>query len=313
LTTGSGTEVDPTCAGGNVAFTNVENRQDVWLLPFDLNRRMSRGGLERIGEDRAVHRNPSLSGDGHYLAYLSDRFGPGNIRMREMATGQETSVAPSTLPQAFPVSNVSGSRVAFSAYEKEKRVVYVSALGAEPERVCEDCLRATDWSLDEKSLLVFRGNPYGVDMLDLASHQRTALLRHPTCHVLYARFSPDSQWVSFTIRTEQNRGRIAIAHLVGRKPIPPEFWVQVADVSADDYAQWSPDGKTLYFTSDRDGYACIWGRSVDLFTGHPVGDTFPVWHFHGRLSFAHGGWSAARGRIAMSLVERTGNVWMMSR
>jgi Tol biopolymer transport system component len=313
LTTGSGDAIDPTCAGGNVAFTNIKTRQDIWLLPFDLNRGMSRGGAERISVDGAVHRNPSLSGDGRHLGYLSDRFGPGNIRLRELATGQEISVAPSTLVQAFPVSNASGSRVAFSAYENDKRVVYVSAPGAVPERVCEDCLRATDWSLDEKSILVFGGNPYGVDMLDLTMHQRSPLLRHPTHHLLYARFSPDGKWVSFTIRTEQNRGRIAIAPLVGQKPVPQESWIQVADVSPDDYAHWSPDGKTLYFSSDRDGYACIWGRRLDPVSRRPVGDVFPVQHFHGLLSFGHGGWSATAGRIAISLVERTGNVWMMSR
>ena len=313
LTIGSGNEVDPTCGGGSVAFSNIETRQDIWLQPFDLNLGMSRGGLERIGEDRAVHRNPSLSGNGRYLVSLSDRFGPGNIRMRELATGQESSVAPSTSVQGYPVSNASGTRVAFSAYEKDRRVLYVSAPGGTPETICEGCLRSTDWSPDEKSVLVFGGNPYRVDKLDLASHQRSPLLRHPTYHLLYARFSPDGGWVSFTIRSEQNRGRIAIAPLIGQKPIPQESWVEVADVSPDDYAHWSPDGKTLYFTSDRDGYACLWGRKLDPVSRHPVGDVFPVEHFHGLLSFGHGGWSARGGRIAMSLVERTGNVWMMSR
>ncbi len=312
LTTGSGNEVDPTCADGNVVFTSIETRQDIWLLPLDLNRGMFRGGMERIGEDRAVHKNPSLSGDRRYLAYLSDLFGPGNIRMRELATGQETSVAPSPLVQGYPVSNASGSRVAFSAYEKDKRVVYVSALGGVPERVCEGCLRATDWSVDEKSILVFGGNPYGVDNLDLASHQRTQLLRHPTHHIIYARFSPDGRWVSFTIRTDQNRGRIAVAPLDGQKPVPQESWVQVAEVSPDDYAQWSPDGQSLYFTSDVDGYSCVWGRRLDPVSRRPTGDIFSVHHFHGLLSFEHGGWSAKAGQIAVALVERTGNIWMMS-
>jgi hypothetical protein len=36
-------------------------------------------------------------------------------------------------------------------------------------------------------------------------------------------------------------------------------------------------------------------------------------HLHGRLSFDHGGWSAAAGRIAIPLVETAGNLWLMSR
>jgi hypothetical protein len=44
-----------------------------------------------------------------------------------------------------------------------------------------------------------------------------------------------------------------------------------------------------------------------------IGDAFAVQHFHGRLSYHQGGWSAAAGRIALVLVEGKGNIWMMSR
>jgi len=59
-----------------------------------------------------------------------------------------------------------------------------------------------DWSRDEKTLLMYGGNPYQVNVLDLASHQQTPLLKHPRHHLLRARFSPDNRWVSFMIRTE---------------------------------------------------------------------------------------------------------------
>jgi hypothetical protein len=44
-----------------------------------------------------------------------------------------------------------------------------------------------------------------------------------------------------------------------------------------------------------------------------VGESFAVQHFHGRLYFDHGGWSVAADRIAIPLVEKTGNLWMMTR
>lgn len=74
-----------------------------------------------------------------------------------------------------------------------------------------------------------------------------------------------------------------------------------------------PDGKALYFTSSRDGYSCLWGQRIDASSSRPVGEAFAVQHFHGRVSFGHGGLSAATGRIAIPLVEKTGNLWMMSR
>ena len=64
--------------------------------------------------------------------------------------------------------------------EDGTRTVYVAAGGREPERVCEGCVRPTDWSSDEKLLLVFAGTPYQIDLLDVATHQQKPLLKHPT-------------------------------------------------------------------------------------------------------------------------------------
>src|SRR3954452_16650988 len=76
---------------------------------------------------------------------------------------------------------------------------------------------------------------------------------------LYGHFSPDNQWVSFTIRTEPDRGVIALAPVDGAKPIPESAWIPIAQSEPQDWAEWSPDGKTLYFPSDRDGHHCLWG------------------------------------------------------
>jgi Tol biopolymer transport system component len=174
------------------------------------------------------------------------------------------------------------------------------------------CLRATDWTHDEKSLLVFGGDPYRIDLLDIASRKRTALITHPSWSLLYGRFSPNERWVSFTARVEPGRGRIVIAPLDERRPVPESRWITISDAAADDYADWSPDGNTLYFTSGRDGNNCLWGQRIEATSGRPAGEVFAVQHLHGRTYFAHGGWSAGGGRIALALREATGSIWTMS-
>ncbi len=189
----------------------------------------------------------------------------------------------------------------------------MSSLGGTPEKLCEGCLRATDWSRDEKRLLVFGGNPYRIDTLDSTSHNRMPLVEHREYNLLYGRFSPDNRWVSFTVRTQPNHSRIVIAPVDGPKPVPERAWIQIAEEGSEDWANWSNDGKTLYFTSGRDGHTCLWARRIDASSHLPVGQAFAVQHFHGRASYQQGGWSAAGGKIAIVLREDTGNIWMMSR
>lgn len=315
VTAGSGNEVDPSCTpGGAVAFASTEITRDVWILPFDLDGGKSKGALERITESPARRSYLSLSGDGRYVAFASAQSVPMNVWIRELETGKESPVAASsTMVQQFPVISASGNRVSFSTYEKEKRFVYVSTPGGVPEKVCEGCIRATDWSRDEKTLLVFVGSPYQVNVLDVASHQQTALLKHPRYSPADARFSPDNRWVSFTARIDPNRGWIMVAPISGPKPVPESAWIKIAEEGAEDRANWSPDGKTLYFTSARDGHRCLWGQRIDARSHQPEGEAFAVEHRHGRASFEVEGWSAAGARIAMVLNEGTGSIWMMPR
>jgi Tol biopolymer transport system component/DNA-binding winged helix-turn-helix (wHTH) protein len=313
ITAGSGDEVAPSCApGGSVAFASLEDRNNIWSLPIDLNKGKATGPVEPLIQGPSRREHASLSKDGRSLAFSSTQSGRFNIWLREFATGKETPVASLPLAQRYPLIDSSGARVAFSMYENDKRSVYVSTPGGVPEMVCEGCLRATDWSSDEKSLLTFWGAPYQVDILDVASHQHVPLLKNTGYQLLYARFSPDNRWVSFTARAQQNRARIMIAPIDGPKPVPERAWIKIADEGAEDWANWSPDGTILYFTSARDGHYCLWAQRIDANTRRPEGEAFAVQHLHGRAAYVQHGWSAAGGRVAMVLNEETGNIWMMS-
>src|SRR5262249_14218499 len=129
LTTGAGNEVHPSCApGGALTFTNLETRTEVWLLPFDLDRGSAKGVIARITQGPAFRFYPSLSNNGRYVAFASDQSGgPPNIWIRDLVTGKDSSVSNSSFVQAYPVINAFGTRIAFSVFEKDKRVVYASA------------------------------------------------------------------------------------------------------------------------------------------------------------------------------------------
>jgi len=317
LTAGAGIEEDVSCAaGGALAFTSRESGSHVWLLPFDLNRGKPAGSPERITDGPGDRGFPSLQKDARVMAFFSNQSGRTNIWKRDLTKGTESMVASSSALQRFPVVSPSGAKIAYGVNEEDgNRTVYVAATGSETEKVCDACVRPTDWSSDEKTLLVFGSTPYQVNLLDVATRQQTSLLKHPTNHLLYGHFSPDNRWISFTIRTSPTRAHVAIAPFAGPRPIPEDTWIPIADVWPEDWANWSPDGRTLYFPSERDGHRCLWGQRIDTVSHRPVGEPFVAWHFHGRESYAYccqDGWSAAAGRIAIALKQDTGNIWLMS-
>src|SRR5215510_10290030 len=75
----------------------------------------------------------------------------------------------------------------------------------------------------------------------------------------------------------------------------------------------------MYFTSNRDGFMCIWAQPLQPDTKHPVGAAFDVHHFHtSRRSLANVGLgpletSVAHNALVFNLGEVTGNVWRVSR
>jgi eukaryotic-like serine/threonine-protein kinase len=311
LTTSTANEWNSSCSSvGAIAFTNLTLKRQLWTVPFDFQLAKSKGSPRPVVENASDRENPSLSQDGRYVAFVSNQSGRPNIWRRDLKTGTEIQVASSALVQRYPSISPSGLKIAYSVYSSNVRALYVADSSDAPKKLCDGCARATDWSHNEDLLLVFGGSPYQVDLLNLTTRKRTPLIKHTQYSVLYGRFSPDGRSISFTVRLRPDLAKIAIAPLNGSEPIPESAWTMVADVGLDDYANWSPDGRILYFSSPKDGNNCLWAQRMD--NGRPLGEAFPVQHFHGRLTFGYGGWTAGPGQIAIALVDKTSNVWTMS-
>jgi hypothetical protein len=132
-------------------------------------------------------------------------------------------------------------------------------------------------------------------------------------------FSPDEKWIAFIQMPSPQNARILIAPATGPWPIPESEWVPITDAKPwDDKPRWSPDGNLLYFTSERDGYRCIWAQRLDPHTRKPVGAPFTVYHSHSsRRSLLNVGLTPLEVAVGPDKIvfvqgEVTGNIWMAS-
>jgi Tol biopolymer transport system component len=102
-------------------------------------------------------------------------------------------------------------------------------------------------------------------------------------------------------------------------PAGSDRWIQFTSGEyKDDQEQFSPDGNTIYFTSDRDGYTCMWALRLDPKTKRPLGAPFPVQHFHGSQRIYSGisesgdmVVNVTRDKIVTNLDEFHSDIWMM--
>ncbi|HEV2486531.1 MAG TPA: winged helix-turn-helix domain-containing protein [Terracidiphilus sp.] len=316
LTYGTGTDSQPTIAGSRLVFSSLTAKLEIWSLPIYANHAKSLGAPKRLTEDADGHGYPAVSMDGTKIAFSLQRGGNRQIWMEDLTTDKLALVSRSGFPAFNPNFSPDGKELIYRTYEDRTAVAYeVSLSGNDRQPICENC-SDYGWSSDKKRLALVGASPAGISILELATKKRTALLRDPEYQLWNARFSPDDHWISFNA-TEPGRSRIFITPATGLTLVPREDWIAIPSDGWDDKPRWSPDGNTLYFVSDRDGFRCIWAQRLDS-KKHPLGDPIPVFHAHessrsmsrvgpGDLSI-----SVARDQIVFNMSERNGNLWLTS-
>jgi WD40 repeat protein len=190
------------------------------------------------------------------------------------------------------------------------------------EVLCEDCGPIVSWSPDQRRVIYSHGTTTRAAVLELDTGKRYDVLIAPDADVWGGRFSPDGRWLTMNVTPSSPQSKIYVARFdpERRQPVPFSDWIQITDGKAwDDKSRWAPDGKSMYFVSDRDGFRCIWRQTLDTATMRPVGDPFAVMHFHqSRLSLRNVDMGplaiqVTPDKLIFTLGERTGNIWLLRR
>ena len=335
LTAGAGLDTDLALArdGRKVAFTSRSEQTRLWSFPFNA----ATGQLGNAGQPITAAGIdayfPELSADGHKLAFVTNRAGKRELRVRSLVDGSETILITDDLSRSSPRWSRDGKRLAYSRENTAKSVsaqnrwdiATLSAAGGDEQvlTTARPLVEPTwDWSADGARILVgfMRGTPVrrliGTLPVSAAPHaeaQMRVVTSHPDENLYQARFSPDDRWISFCT-AKMNQAGISTIYVV---PAGGGEWTRLTEGRHfDDKPRWAPDGRTLYFISNRTGFFNVWGIRFEPVTGQPVGEPFRVTPFDSPSQMILEDvrtmeLALATNRLVLPLMEVTGNLWIL--
>jgi Tol biopolymer transport system component len=174
---------------------------------------------------------------------------------------------------------------------------------------------ACDWSADGKWLLISQGKE--VWLLPVASRPNAEaaaqkVTSSPAYDFYQCHFSPDGRWIVFeAVRDSPVESLLYVMAATGGP------WIRITDGKHwDDKPRWSPDGKTIYFVSGRNGFFNVWGIRFDAVREKPVGDPFQVTSFESPSLMVPTNippveLSLTQEKLVLTIAEVSGSIWVL--
>jgi serine/threonine protein kinase len=337
LTVGAGADTDVALShdGKKLAFVTRTERTRIWLLPFNSAKGQITGEGQPVTSPTVNAYAPDLSSDGKKMVYVARRSGKQELWAKSLEDGSEKLLASSDKLQFFvPTWSPDGSLVSYARdrsgspertgyqHVSEHSIAFVSADGGEEHAVTSlHQLQGYpwDWTKDQQWILGSSArqltNHWGLYLFPIAAapnaeNQMRLITERPGYEVYHARFSPDRLWISFrTISTtDAGEGHVYVVPATGGE------WRGISE--GKDWSagpMWAPDGRTIYFLSDRAGFLNVWGRRFDPVSGQPVGEAFRVTRFEspGQMISRGGRVSCAADRLVLPIAEVSGSIWIL--
>jgi Tol biopolymer transport system component len=319
-TLGTGSDERPTAPargdGPSLVFSRVDveyQLRRVPLLATDAQPQPLLPGLSQVG-------SPTASADGRLLVYSERQPNGYRVVAVNPATVEERSVT--TVESADFVRVLLSGDGKVVVYSGPGNVGYRMRIDeGQPESICAGCGWPTHVNFDGSAAL-FEALGDDERLLVWSNGGAKPLIgsADPKNRLQNAgRFSPNGRWVAFCAGARDGNAReiIVVPNAPGR-PLRDDEWISISEgQTSDREPAWSPDGRRLFFISDRDGFRCIWARDIDPATGHPAGPPIAIAHFHHTRELLRGpmpspgsiGLTATGGALIFTVARSTGNLW----
>ncbi|HEU4435218.1 MAG TPA: hypothetical protein VFR51_17660, partial [Pyrinomonadaceae bacterium] len=257
---------------------------------------------------------PALSPDGKSLAYAGRASGNWDIYSQTIGSGDSKNLTKdSSTDDSQPAFSPTGDRIAFRSERDGGGIYVMSASGGSPTRIA-DFGYSPSWSLDGGTIVIgtekipqpsTRPTKSELWTIDVNTNQRQRISEGDALQPV---FSPSQKRIAYWSRPDRYGQREHIWTI----PANGGEAVAVTDGSFTDLNPvWSPDGKYLYFSSNRGGSSNIWRIAIDENTGVTSGVPEAVTSIGATTSVLHLSFSRD-GRLAYSAQTETRNLRSVS-
>jgi len=216
---------------------------------------------------------PSLSPDGRQIAYASDAAGNFDIYVQRV--GGENAInltRDSPADDTQPAFAPDGERIAFRSESQGGGLFVMGASGESPRRVADFGYHPA-WSPDGQALLcvtqsvtdpALRFSVSQLWVITVATGERRLLSDGDAAQPAW---SPNGDRIAYWAKTPgAGPGVIFTIPAEGGEPV-----AVTTDSSINWNPVWAPDGRHLYFSSNRDGSMNVWRVAIDERTGETTG------------------------------------------
>lgn len=214
----------------------------------------------------------SLAPDGKSFVYVSDEAGNADIYWQRVGGKNPTNLTKdSTKAETTPAFSPDGNLIAFHSAREPAGLYIMEATGENPRRISDTGFHPS-WSPDGKQLVVGEewigvhsnksASPSALWIINVATGEKRLLTKGDAAQPSW---SPGGERIAYWHWSPEGHGDIATIPATGGTPVSI-----TTDDSIDWNPVWSPDGKFIYFASDRGGSMNLWRSAVDEKTGEAL-------------------------------------------
>ncbi len=229
----------------------------------------------QITESPWIEGYPSLSPDGKNIIFASEVNSDRNIFLQRVGGKNLTNLTPNSKESdTMPTFSADGKLIAFRS-ERNPNGIYVMEQTGENVRKISDTGFHPSWSPDSQKIVVSDRAAAvhtvhtvpnsSLFVIDVATGEKRQI--ETKGDAIMPNWSPNGTRIAFWFVADGKLGEIATIPAEGGEPV-----VVASDASSDWNPVWSPDGKYLYFASDRSGNMNFWRIAIDEKTGKTLGE-----------------------------------------